>query len=463
MTLMKRINTFFKPIDMTEGNPLKNIILFIIPLLVGNIAQQLYHTVDSIIIGNFIGDNALAAVGMVAPIINLFLVLFMGISVGTGIMTAQYFGAKDGEKLSRTIASCIVLTLIISVIIMLSAPYISKPILNFIKAPATIYEWSNQYLQIMLLGVSGTAFFNIFSGIMRGMGNSTDSLIYLLIATFINIFLDTLFVAVFKLEVVGVAIATIISQVFTAILCVRKVLKKNSLYTVTANSFKNNHHFYIKIIKYGIPNGITQVIMSFSLIAVQSLTNSFGETFIAASVVLKMVDGFAMLPSMSFGAALSTYVGQNIGAKRYDRVRIGSKKGSQFAILISCILTLSILIFGPYLMAFFTDTQEVIRLAMRMMYILSIGYIMATIIQCLGGIMRGSGFMVGPMIVTFVSTVVIRVPLAYFIAYITKSAQFPMGRCESVYISLLISWIIGAVLSYLLFKHKLLKNDFIVE
>lgn len=226
MTLIKRINTFFKPIDMTEGNPLKNIIIFIIPLLIGNIAQQFYHTVDSIIIGNFIGDNALAAVGMVGPIVNLFLVLFMGVSVGTGILTAQYFGAKNGENLSRTIASCIVLTSIISVIIMLSAHYISEPILKFIKAPASIYEWSNQYLQIMLFGVAGTAFFNIFSGIMRGMGNSTDSLFYLLIATFINILLDMLFVAVFKLGVAGVAVATIISQIFTAILCVRKVLRK---------------------------------------------------------------------------------------------------------------------------------------------------------------------------------------------------------------------------------------------
>lgn len=176
-----------------------------------------------------------------------------------------------------------------------------------------------------------------------------------------------------------------------------------------------------------------------------------------------MVDGFAMLPSMSFGAALSTYIGQNIGAKDYERVKIGAQNGTKFAVLISCILTVSILLFGPFIMSFFTDTKEVINLAMRMMYILSIGYIMATIIQCLGGIMRGSGFMVGPMIVTFVSTVVIRVPLAYFLAYITQSPQFPLGRCESVYISLLISWIIGAILSYILYKHKLIKRNFVIE
>lgn len=217
--------SLFAPRDMTEGAPWKRIVEFSIPMLIGNVAQQFYNTADSIVVGRFIGDNALAAVGSAGPVLNLLLVLFVGIAVGAGIMVSQYYGAKDRQNLSRTIGTCITLTAIASLVIMIIGPLVTMPLLELLNTPPSIIDWCADYLIIFFLGSAGFAFYNILSGILRGLGDSLSALVFLLVATFLNIVLDILFVAYFGMGVGGVALATVIAQVVSAILCFLKLKK----------------------------------------------------------------------------------------------------------------------------------------------------------------------------------------------------------------------------------------------
>lgn len=449
---MGKIKNIFAPIDMTMGKPGRQIVAFAIPMLIGNIAQQLYNTVDSIIVGRYVGDNALAAVGSAGPILNLLLVLFVGISVGAGIMVSQYFGAREREDLSGTIGSCITLTAISSVIIMIFGPLITNPILEFLGTPESILGWCQSYLNIVFIGILGLAYYNILSGVLRGLGDSVSALVYLLIATVVNIVLDLLFVAGFHMGVAGVALATVIAQTLSAVLCFLKLLRMSDVYDFKLKYLKLHKKYAWTTIRLGLPSGLTQAVFSLAMVIVQSLTNSFGELFIAANVIVMRVDGFAMMPNFSFGTAMTTYAGQNVGAKEYERVEQGAKQGTMIAMGVSAVITALILLFGKYLMGIFTQTAELVSMSMRMMSILAVGYIAMAVTQSLSGVMRGAGDTMTPMWISLVTTVAIRVPIAYGIAYFTRSASYPKGRCESVFISLLISWVLGALLTCFFYK-----------
>lgn len=455
---MKKISEFFSAKDMTEGTPWKRIVEFSVPLLLGNIAQQFYNTADSIIVGKYVGDNALAAVGSASPVLNLLIVLFVGISTGAGIMVAQAFGAKNRNKLSHTIGACITLTIIVSIFIMIIGPLVTGPLLSMLKTPDSIMEWCREYLIIYYLGISGFAFYNILAGVLRGMGDSVSSLIFLLIATILNVVLDLWFVAGLGMGVPGVALATVIAQGISAILCFIKLGKMREVFDLNLKMLKPNKEYTMQLIRLGLPSGINQAIFSIAIIVVQSLTNSFGEMVIAANVIVMRVDGFAMMPNFSFGSAMTTFAGQNMGAKKLDRVEEGTKSGVKIAVSVSTIITILILFLGKYLMRIFTDTSELVDLSMHMMRILSLGYIAMAVTQSLSGVMRGSGDTMTPMWISLITTVIIRIPVAYGIAYFTRSAAYPTGRPESTFISLLICWILGALITTIFFKKGKWKN-----
>ena len=449
---MAKIKKLFEPTDMTVGTPWKSIAIFSIPMLIGNIAQQLYNTVDSIVVGHYVGDNALAAVGSASPILNMLLVLFVGISSGVGIMVAQYFGAKAREELSNTIGTCIIVTAITSVFLMLVAPPIVRPILQMLHTPDTIINDCASYLIIMMYGIAGMAYYNILSGILRGMGDSFSALIYLLIATVLNIGLDLLFVATFHMGVAGVALATAIAQGISSVLCLWKLMHMRDLFDLGIKELRMTKHHVVQIIELGLPSGLTQAIFSSAMIVMQSLTNSFGEMFIAANVIVMRVDGFAMMPNFSFGTAMTTYSGQNVGAKKMDRVLMGAKQGTLMAVSCSAMITSIILLFGNHLMGVFTKTTELVDLSMHVMRILAVGYIAMGVTQSLSGTMRGAGDTVTPMWISLCTTIVIRVPMAYGISFLTRTAELPYGRCECIPISLLLSWIMGAVLTTIFYR-----------
>ena len=457
--MLDKVKKIFQATDMTEGTPWKRIVIFTIPMLLGNIAQQLYSTVDSIVVGKYVGDNALAAVGSATPILNLLLVLFVGISMGASIMVAQYFGAKQRKELSITIGNCITLTAVAVLIIMVAALIIVRPMLELLQTPASIIDWCTSYLLIMCVGSLGSAYYNILCGVLRGLGDAFSALIYLAVATVLNIGLDLLFVAKFNMGVSGVAWATILSQAVSAYLCFRKLTKMTEYFDMGFSYLKPIKKYAGKIVSLGLPSGLTQAILSLAMITVQSLTNSFGEMFIAANVIIMRVDGFAMLPNFSFGTAMTTYSGQNVGAKKTDRVIQGAKQGTILAVITSATLTALILLFGKQLMGIFTETQELVDLSRYMMGIIAAGYIAVAVTQSLSGVMRGAGDTMTPMWISLVTTVAIRVPVAYGIAFLTRSPEFPNGRQESVFISLLCSWLMGAVLTGIFYvKGKWKKN-----
>ena len=343
----------FAPSDMTVGKPWEKIVAFTIPMLIGNIAQQLYNTVDSIVIGKYVGDNALAAVGSASPILNLLLVLFVGISVGAGVMVSQYFGAKQRKELSMTIGNCVTLTAISSIIIMILGAVLSRPLLEMLKTPDSIIDWCTSYLVILMVGCAGSAYYNILCGILRGLGDSISALIYLLVATVINIVLDIVFVSQFHMGVAGVAYATVIAQAISAVLCMWRLMRITDIFDFRPKYLKMKKQYSMEIIRLGLPSGITQAIFSMAMVIVQSLTNSFGEMVIAANVIIMRVDGFAMMPNFSFGTAMTTYAGQNVGARRMDRVEQGAKQGTLIAVGTSTTITLLIVIFGHHLMGIF--------------------------------------------------------------------------------------------------------------
>lgn len=444
---MEKLKSLFSATDMTTGTPWKRIVIFTLPMLLGNIAQQLYSTVDSIVVGKYVGDNALAAVGSATPILNLLLVLFVGISMGASIMVAQYYGAKQREELSQTIGNCITLTAIAVAIIMVVSVFVSRPLLELLDTPESIIDWCTDYLLISFLGSVGSAYYNILCGVLRGLGDAFSALIYLLVATVINIVLDIVFVANFDMGVAGVAWATIIAQAVSAVLCFFRLAKLTDIFDLKPEYLKLHKVYANKVIALGLPSGLTQAIMSLAMIIVQSLTNSFGEAFIAANVIVMRIDGFAMLPNMSFGTAMTTYTGQNVGAREYERVTKGAKQGTLLAVGTSTVLTVLILAFGKQLMGIFTETTSLVELSRTIMGIIAPGYIAMAVTQSLSGVMRGAGETMTPMWISLFTTVGVRVPVAYIIAFLTRTAEMPNGNQFCVQYSLLSSWLMGALIT----------------
>ena len=447
-----RLKSLFSAKDMTVGAPWQRIAEFAVPMLLGNIAQQLYNTVDSIVVGKYVGDNALAAVGSSSPILNLLLALFVGISTGAGIIISQRFGANDREGLSRAIGNCISLAAIASLIILVVGPLISRPMLELLDTPASIIDWCTSYLNIFFIGASGFIFYNILSGVLRGMGDSASALVFLIVATILNIGLDIWFVAGFQMGVAGVSLATVLAQGISAVLCLFKLLRMRNVFDLNLEQLKLRRDSALRIITLGVPSGIPQAIFSVAMLVVQSLTNSLGEMVIAANVIIMRVDGFAMMPNMTFGQTMSVYTGQNVGAGKVDRVHQGTKQGLIMAMGLSAAITVILLFLNKFLFGFFTSTPELITLAGRMMRIMAVGYVGVSVTQVLGGVMRGAGDTMTPMWISMITTILLRIPVAYGMAWLTASAEWPNGHPFSLSTSLLISWTMGAVITFIAYR-----------
>ena len=325
-------------------------------------------------------------------------------------------------------------------------------LLEMLKTPDSIIDWCTSYLVILMVGCAGSAYYNILCGILRGLGDSISALIYLLVATVFNIVLDIVFVSQFHMGVAGVAYATVIAQAISAVLCMWRLMRMTDIFDFRPKYLKMKKQYSMEIIRLGLPSGITQAIFSMAMVIVQSLTNSFGEMVIAANVIIMRVDGFAMMPNFSFGTAMTTYAGQNVGARRMDRVEQGAKQGTLVAVGTSTTITLLIVIFGHHLMGIFTNTTELVTLSANMMKILAVGYIAMAIPQSLSGVMRGAGDTMTPMWISMVVTVVIRVPLAYDLAFLTRTPELPNGRYQVLWISMLVSWCMGALLTLIFYK-----------
>lgn len=452
MKFMDKLSSLFGVQDMTTGKPMDTLIAFSIPLLIGNFAQQLYNTVDSIIVGQYIGDTALAAVGTSGPILNLMLVLFMGISTGASILSSHYFGAKDRPTLSRLVGSTFFLTLASGILMSFLGFFSTDFLVSMVHPPENVSSGATTYLQIIFVGMTGAAAYNILAGVLRGMGDSVYPLIFLVISCLTNIVLDLVFVKYCSLGIAGVAWATIIAQALSGLLCSIRLLRMKDQIDIHRDIFIPDRVLIKQLVKLGFPAGITSAIFSMSSIVVQNLTNSMGELTIAATVAVMRVDGFAMMPNFTFGTAATTYVGQNIGAKKLDRIRTGTYDLLRIALISSSLLVACILLFGRSLIGLFTQTETVIALGARGLRWQALGYIAFAVSQVLQGVMRGAGETVIPMWISVISTIVLRMPLAYGIAFLTVSELWPNGNPDALFVSLLISWVMAMLLTLVLYK-----------
>ena len=447
-----RLQSWFGVQDMTVGRPMDSLVRFSIPLLVGNLAQQLYNTVDSIVVGQYIGDTALAAVGTAGPILNLLLVLFMGIATGASILSAQYFGAHDRQRLSRVVGASILLTVSSSILMGFVGFFASPWLMSLVNPPADVLDGAVIYLQIIFIGILGSATYNILAGVLRGLGDSLMPLVSLLVASLLNIVLDIVFVRDLRMGVAGVAWATIIAQAISGTMCLVRLCRMRQVVDVNKETLRPDWPIIGRLCKLGVPAGITQAIFSLSAIVVQGLTNSMGTAVIATSVAVMRVDGFAMMPNFTFGTAATTFVGQNIGARRADRIHQGTKDLLMLALAVAGVLVACILLFGHNLIRMFSSTADVIELGQRSLRWLAVGYLCFAVSQVLQGVMRGAGETLIPMWISIICTVLLRLPLAYLLAALTRSDLWPQGNPDILYISLLIAWVMGMVLTVISYR-----------
>ena len=452
--MFKRLMNHFGAQDMTVGKPMKNLLLFSVPLLIGNFAQQVYSATDAVVIGQFdpSGARGLAAIGVSMPISFLMLVFMMAISTGASVMVSQYFGAKDRETLSKTIGMSILLILIASLVITVAGLFLTRPLLTLIGTPEDIYEMAASYLTIIFIGTVGSGFYNIISGILRGLGDALTPLVFLIICVALNIALDLIFVINFGWGVAGVAWATIIAQAISGILCVIRLCTMPDVVSIKVKYLRPFKDLLLRLLRIGVPSGLTQAVFSIAMLFTQNLTNSMGSLVVATSTAVMRVDGFAMLPNFTFGMAISTFVGQNVGARRMDRVDEGTKDGLKLTFLISVALTILLLLFSRHLIALFTPEQLIRDLGVRAIRILAVGYIAMGISQVYYGVMRGAGDTMTPMWTSIITTCVFRIPIAYLWAYLSRSETWPNGSPDALFGSLLIAWTLGCALSYIFYR-----------
>ena len=392
---------------MTEGVIWKQLLLFALPLLLGNLFQQFYNTVDSIVVGNYIGANALASVGASTPIVNLMVGMFTGLGTGAGVVIAQFFGAKDHKGVHDGVHTTIALCLVSGLVMAVVGVALSPTILRLLDTPAEIMEGSVTYLQIYFMGVMALMIYNMGSGILRAVGDSRTPLYFLMVSSVVNILLDLLFVIKIQMGVAGVAWATLIAQAISACLVLIRLMTSTESYKLILKDIRFHKKVLLETIRIGLPGGIQNAVISFSNLIVQYNINSFGAAAVAGCSAYTKIDGFAILPVMSFSMAITTFTGQNIGAKNYDRVRKGAKTCLVIALAVTLTLSGGLYLFGEKLLRVFSSDQQVLSYAVQM--ILVPGYVCLATAHTYCGVVRGAGISMVPMLALVGNMCVLRV------------------------------------------------------
>ncbi len=432
---------------MTEGSIFKQILYFSIPLIIGNLFQQLYNTVDSIVVGNFIGDNALAAVNSSGAIVQLLISFFMGLSMGGGVTISNYFGARNREGVHKAVHTTFALSVLSGVLATIIGVVFTPAILKLVNVDPEVMADSVLYLRIYFMGILGLIVYNMCSGMLRAVGDSRHPLYFLIVSSVINVVLDILFVAVFNLGIAGVAYATLIAQFASAILSIRQLIRTDQMYKLELKKVRFHMDILKRIIKIGLPSALQNAIVSFSNVVVQANINSFGKEAMAGAGSYMKVDGFALMPVMSFSMALTTFVGQNIGAKEFERV----KKGTKIGVLMSCttilIISMILLVFAPQVMSIFSSNPNVIAVGKTMMYSVVPGYLFVAISHALAGVLRGAGLTKIPMYVMVVCWCVCRV------IWITVTVKL-FNDIRFVFLGWPVTWVLSATVLIIYYKRS---------
>lgn len=410
-------------VDLTKGPIGKQILQFTVPLLLGNIFQQFYNAADTVIVGKFVGREALAAVGSSGALINLLVSILMGVAVGAGVVVSRYYGAKQYTEMRATIHTTIAFGLISGAAMSVLGIAITPVILRWMQTPESVMASSVLYFRIYFAGVLTTVMYNVGSGIYRALGDSKRPLYFLIISTIINIILDLLFVAVFHMGIGGAAIATVVAQGLSMVLVFYKMMREDTVYRVSWREIRIHKRFLRQIIAIGLPSGIQNGIVSLSNVVVQSNINSFGDIAMAGCGAYNKLDGFALLPAGSFSLALSTFVSQNIGAEQYDRAKKGAAFGLIAAMVISELAGVLIYFTAPQLVGFFNDDPEVIRYGVLMARNIVFAYALVAYSNAMAGVLRGAGLSRVPMFVMVGCWCVLRVIWIQIMVPLTQDIQ----------------------------------------
>ena len=438
------------PNTLTEGSIWKKMLLFALPILLGNIFQQFYNAFDSWVVGKFIGDTALAAVSSSGSLIFMFVGFFNGVAMGAGVIIARFYGARDYKQMRIAVHTDVAFGLVAGGILTVLGVIFSPTILRWMNTPESVMPQSVAYFRFYFCGAIFTVMYNIFVGILHAVGDSKHPLYYLIISTGVNIVLDLLFVAVFRWGVGSAAIATTISQGVSALLCCIRLMRVNEPYQLKLRSIRLDFTALTSIIRFGLPSGVQNSVISIANVVVQTNINAFGAAAMAGCGAYSKLEGFSFLPVTCFSMALSTFVGQNLGAHKHDRV----KKGIGFAIVCSCVTAELIGVlsyfFAPQLIAFFNDAPEVVDFGARHMRTICLFNGLLAFSHCVAGIMRGAGKATVPMVTMLVCWCVIRV------SYITIAVRF-VNELTTVSFAYPLTW----TLSSIVFLVYLIKGDWI--
>lgn len=385
--------------DMTKGSPLKIFIFFSIPLLIGNVFQQLYSMVDTIIVGRFVGVDALAAVGSTGSMFFLVNGMILGLTSGFGVLVSQKFGAKDEVGVKKAVASNIILTLMSTFLMTAIALIVKNPLLRIMNTPENIFDNANAYITIIFAGLITQALYNMSAGILRALGDSKTPLYFLIVSSILNVILDLVFIINFKMGVSGAAYATNIAQGFSAVLCLIYSYKRFQVLRLKKEDFKVESHYYTKHLKIGVPMGLQFSVTAVGIIIVQSAINVFGSIVIASYTASSKVLQLVMQPSISFGVTIATYAGQNLGAGRFDRIKNGMKIMNKVSIVTSLIAGAVLIFLGKYFVTLFIEnpTPEIFSYAQQVFNYSAVFFIPLGFIFVYRNVLQGMGESFVPM------------------------------------------------------------------
>lgn len=443
--------------DFTTGSESKHIFRFAVPMLIGNVFQQLYNIVDSIIVGRYLGDKALAAVGASFPIIFMIIALIIGVGIGVSVVISQYFGAKQYDKVKRASDTAYIFLLVAGVIMTVVGLVSSKWIFRFLQLPEELIEPAVTYLNIYMAGLVIMFGFNGTASVLRGIGDSKTPLYFLIVSTFANIGLDILFVVGFKWGIAGAAWATVISQAGAFVAAIIYLNHKEHILRINLKDISFDWEIFRQSIRIGLPAGVHQTLVALGGMAMMGIVNTFGTPVIAAYSAAGRVDSLAVMPIMNFSAALSGFVGQNIGAGKIERVANGLKSAIWMSAVVCIAITIVIIVWGRSIMTIFTSSPDVIEHGYRYLLIVSVFYIVFAVMFNINGLLRGAGAAVIPMYITLLSLWIIRVPLAYFL-----SKTLNLGE-TGIWWSIPIGWIFGAIAAVLYYKYGRWQNKSVVN
>ena len=431
--------------DMTRGKPWRLITAFAIPVLLSQVFQQLYNTADALIVGRFLGDEALAAVSSSGTLIFLIISFFTGMSMGASVTISRYFGAGDYARVSRAIHTNVLLAILCGIVLTVFGVALTPTFLRWMGTDPDVLPEAISYFRYYFFGILAVVMYNTCKGIMNALGDSCRPLYYLILSSLVNIVLDLLFIAVFHWGVWSAAAATTISQAVSMVLCLIHLTKKGTIYQVRLRDLRLDREMLGQIFRYGLPSGVQNSVIGFANVIVQSNINSFGKLAMAAYGAYSKLEGFAFLPVTSFTMALTTYVSQNLGAGEYDRAKKGSRFGIITSLLLAELIGVLMYLFAPQLTAIFTETPEVIALGVEQARTISLFYCLLAFSHAVASVCRGAGKAFVPMTIMLVFWCVVR------ITYITTVMHF-VHDIQYIYWAYPITWSLSSVV-YLIYYH----------